>query len=82
MLLAGLYKNLGKLGEHEEFLEKALVLLKKGQEVSCLLIRWTLQLIAFKSSAKKYTDHNKARVVLLHGFQNPINVATTSRRDG
>lgn len=55
LLLAGLYKNLGKLGEQEEVLEKALELLKKGGGgPPGTSIRWTLQLTALKSSSQKF----------------------------
>jgi hypothetical protein len=53
LLLAGLYKNMGKLGDNAECLEKALVLLKKGKGPAALALRWTLQLTAMKSSLKK-----------------------------
>jgi len=54
MLLAGLYKNLGKMGDSEDCLEKALVLIKKGKGPTGRIIKWMLQLIAHKSSLKKY----------------------------
>lgn len=55
LLLAGLYKNLGKLGEHEESLEKAILLLQKGNAPLQIEVRWILQLTAMKSTLKKYT---------------------------
>jgi hypothetical protein len=70
--MAGLYKNLGKLGEHEEFLQKGLDFLRKARGNCCMGIRWTLQLIAFKSSAKKYhSAYNKTRRVLSTGLEDP-----------
>lgn len=49
---AALLKNIGKLGDHEESLEKAIQLISKLPHLKPVTVRWLLQFAALKSSKK------------------------------
>lgn len=50
---AALFKNLGKLGEHEESLQKGVEILSRLKQYKAVVVRWMLQIAALKSSKKE-----------------------------
>lgn len=49
---AALFKNIGKLGSHEESLVKAVQMISKLPHYKPVVVRWFLQFAALKSSKK------------------------------
>lgn len=50
---AALFKNLGKLGEHEETLQRGVDILSRLKHYKAVVVRWMLQIAALKSSKKE-----------------------------